>query len=63
MIRATFRDEVIQPLDPLPAGWSDGQELLVGEAEPAADPGDLDEWCRELDALASRADAGDDERL
>ena len=35
MIRAVYRKGTIQPLDPLPADWQDGQELEV--REPKAD--------------------------
>lgn len=60
MIRATFRDGQIHPLDPLPDGWSDGRVLRIEEAEPTDDPEELDRWYRELSAsAASRDDLGD----
>ena len=37
MIRAVYRKGTIQPLDPLPADWQDGQELEVRELKAAED--------------------------
>ena len=38
MIRAIFRDGMIQPLEPVPTGWREGQELQITEGEPSDDP-------------------------
>ncbi len=35
-IRAVLRHGVIEPIEPLPQGWADGQELLVEEPHPAS---------------------------
>jgi hypothetical protein len=58
MIRAIFRDGMIQPLDPLPPGWGEGQELQIieTETEPSDDPEAIERWCRELDSIANRPD-------
>jgi hypothetical protein len=56
MIRAIFRDGQIQPLDPLPIYWGDGQELQITEIEPIDDPEAIERWCRELDSIANRPD-------
>ena len=32
MIKAVYHDGVIQPVDPVPADWKDGQELQVQQA-------------------------------
>ena len=48
MIRAIFRDGMIQPLDPLPAGWGEGQELQIIEGEPSDDPEVIERWWKEL---------------
>jgi predicted DNA-binding antitoxin AbrB/MazE fold protein len=55
MIRAVFRDGVIQPLDPVPTDWRNGQELQVRELEsgPVESAEELDAWYRELEALAA----------
>ena len=54
MIRAIFRDGTIQPLDPLPSGWSEGQELQIIEGEPSDDPEAIERWYRELTELANQ---------
>lgn len=51
-IRAVLRDGVIQPLEPLPPDWTDGQELRVLSPEPSNDPEKIDAWYRETEALA-----------
>jgi len=51
-IRAVLRDGVIQPLDPLPPGWAEGQELWILAPEPSDDPEQIEAWSRETDALA-----------
>ena len=56
MIRAIFRDGQIQPLDPLPTGWDEGQELQITEIEPSDDPEAIERWCRDLDSIADRPD-------
>jgi hypothetical protein len=54
MIRAVFRDGMIQPLDPLPEGWDEGQELQIIEGEPSDDPEAIERWYRELDSIANQ---------
>ena len=55
MIRAVVNNGVIQPLEPLPASWGNGRELVVDAPEDA--PGnkadDLDEWSIEMNALTA----------
>jgi hypothetical protein len=50
MIRAIVEKGVIRPLDPLPASWCEGHEVLVEDAGSGSVE-DLDEWYRELQAL------------
>jgi hypothetical protein len=50
MIRAIIQNGEIRPIEPLPADWRDGREVIVEEAERAS-TGDLDEWYRELQLL------------
>jgi hypothetical protein len=47
MIRAIIQNGEIRPIEPLPADWRDGREVIVEEAERASTD-DLDEWYREL---------------
>ena len=52
-IRAVIRDGQIQPVDPLPAAWAEGQELLVEEPQRTASEAEINVWERELaDAVA-----------
>jgi hypothetical protein len=53
-IKAVLRKGVIQPIEPLPPGWSDGQQLLV--EEPTADRADaqLNQWAQEMDAATAQ---------
>jgi hypothetical protein len=50
MIRAIVRNGEIRALEPLPAEWSDGREVIIEEAEPVP-PDGLEEWYRELQKL------------
>ena len=69
MIRASYRNGVLQPLDPVPTEWSDGRELNVEPAEraqlpDAAELERINEWYRELQALgAARYEPGEYEEL
>ena len=50
MIRATIQNGEIRPLDPLPADWREGHELIIEDAgSPSMD--ELEEWYRELKLL------------
>jgi hypothetical protein len=64
MIRAVYRDGMIQPLDPLPEGWNEGQELQITESEPSDDPEEIERWWSELTDLMNQPhDPEDMERL
>ena len=56
MIRAIIRDGTIQPLDPWPTGWREGQELQITELDPIDDPEAIERWCRDLAASEMRLD-------
>jgi hypothetical protein len=55
MIRAVVKQGVIQPLEPLPAEWKDGQEVVVDDLkEPSPiETEDIDAWSEELKALTA----------
>lgn len=53
-IRAILRNGPIEPTEPLPASWADGQELMVEEPAATATDRELDEWGDELDAATAR---------
>ena len=65
MIRAVVSNGTFQPLEPIPAEWPDGKEVLVQEAngDSPSSPEQIDQWYRELEALCATADPDDDERL
>jgi len=55
-IKAVLRHGVIQPIDPLPSDWADGQELLVEEPQPSG-AADIAKWSAELDAATTQIPA------
>jgi hypothetical protein len=47
-VKAVLRNGQIQPIEPLPANWIDGQELVVEDPGlPSAS--ELESWAREMD--------------
>ena len=63
MIRAIVKNGTIHPVEPMPADWSDGHELVVEEVPPDKRPEDIDQWYQELEATAAEIDPEDDQRL
>ena len=64
MVRATLKQGRVQPLEPLPANWSEGFALVVAPAEPERADDDLDLWLEELNQLGDPfEEAGEWERL
>jgi hypothetical protein len=53
-IKAILRNGRIQPLEPLPSEWTDGQELVVEPPEAAATEAQVDEWANDLEAAAAK---------
>lgn len=62
-VRAVLRQGVIQPVDPLPAGWTEGQELVVEEPKPDSTGEEIQQWARELDAATAQIPAEDHDRF
>jgi hypothetical protein len=60
--RAVLKNGIICPVEPLPAEWSDGQELVV-EAARQGQKGNPDPWVRGVEEAASRIKPEDDLRL
>ena len=59
MPRAILKNGVIVPVEPLPAEWGEGTELVVQEPGPEEKPDDdqsLQEWYQELNAMCSQND-------
>ncbi len=55
-IRAVLRNGQIQPLEPFPPDWADGQELVVEEPylSQAEELSHLDDWTNDLEAAAAQ---------
>ena len=62
-IKAVLCHGVIQPVEPLPPDWADGQELVV--EEPKADRADaeIDQWAQEMDAATAQIPAEEHDRF
>jgi hypothetical protein len=61
MPKAILKNGLIHPLEPLPAEWEEGQELVV-EAVPADNGERTDRWYRELEEAVSEIDPEDERR-
>ena len=53
MIKAILKNGAIKPLDPIPADWVDGQELVVEESAATPTERELREWDQEIEALGA----------
>jgi hypothetical protein len=53
-IKAVLRDGRIQPLEPLPPQWAEGQELIIEQPEPIAGDSQITEWAREFDEASAQ---------
>ena len=63
MIRAIIQNGQFHPLDPPPAEWTEGRQVIVEDAA-AAPSDDLEEWYRELEELGpARFEPGEWERV
>jgi len=62
-IKAILRDGRIQPLEPLPPDWAEGQELVVEEPEGAEGEAQILQWASDLDKAAARIPAEEHERF
>ena len=62
-IRAVLRQGVIQPVEPLPPGWADGQELVVEEPKPDNGGEAIQQWGSELDAATTQIPAEEHDRF
>jgi hypothetical protein len=62
-IKAVLRDGRIQPVEPLPSGWRDGQQLVVEEPEADAGNTQLDEWESNLARATAQIPADEHDRF
>jgi hypothetical protein len=61
-IKAVLRDGIIQPIDPLPSDWTDGQELVVEEPQSNG-AANVAQWAQEMDAATAQIPAKEHERF
>jgi hypothetical protein len=62
-IKAILRDGRIQPLEPLPTDWSEGQELVVEEPQIAEGEAEINQWAKDLDKSTSQIPAEEHDRF
>ena len=62
-IKAILRDGHIQPLEPLPPDWEDGQELLVEPPDVVGEKNEIDRWAQDLNAAAAEVPLEEHEQL
>jgi hypothetical protein len=55
MIRAVVKNGVIQPLEPLPADWNEGREVVVDNLpeERPSEPDEFDKWSEDMKTLTA----------
>ncbi len=67
MPRAVLNKGIIYPIEPLPADWRDGTELILEKLPVESDKGStaqsVDEWMNDVDALAAQGIPEDDKKL
>ncbi len=63
MIKAILQDGRIQPLEPLPKDWVDGQELVIEPPESDLQHAHIREWSQELEAAAVQLSAEEHDRF
>jgi len=62
-IKAILRNGLIQPVEPLPPDWTEGQELVVEDPEVAVAASEVEQWSREIEAAAAKLPAEEHDRF
>ena len=62
-IKAILRDGRIQPLEPLPPGWTDGQELVVEEPELSETAAEIEQWAKDLEESTAKIPTDEHDRI
>jgi hypothetical protein len=62
-IKAVLRHGVIQPVEPLPPDWADGQELVVEEPKVERADAEITLWAQEMDAATAQIPAEEHDRF
>lgn len=52
-IRAVIQNGRIQPVEPLPAEWLEGQELIIEQPEPGMAGAQANQWAKDLEEAAA----------
>lgn len=61
-IKAVIQNGRIEPLEPLPPDWHEGQEVLI-ESEAPQTASEIAQWSEDLEAATARVPAGDHQRF
>ncbi len=62
-IKAVIHDGQIQPLEPLPKEWIDGQALVVEGPEAETTKAEIEQWAKELEESTARIPPEEHERF
>jgi hypothetical protein len=62
-IRAILRDGIIQPVEPLPPTWAEGQELVIEEPQGERAQAEIGQWAAELEAATAQIPAEEHDRF
>ena len=62
-IKAIVRDGRIQPLEPLPPDWAEGQELVIEEPDSGETAAEIEQWAKELEDSTAKIPVEEHERL
>lgn len=62
-IKAVLRHGVIEPLDPLPPDWADGQELVIEGPKLDRADAEINKWAQEMDAATAQIPAEEHDRF
>ena len=62
-IKAILRQGVIEPVEPLPPDWAEGQELLIKEPQTSQPDAQISQWAQEMDAATAQIPAEEHERF
>ena len=62
-IKAIIREGRLEPVEPLPQNWKDGEEVLVEKPEPDDSPAALEQWADELRQSTAKIPPEEHERL
>jgi hypothetical protein len=56
MIRAVVKNGVIQPLEPLPAEWKEGREVVVDDLAESlpSESDEFDKWSEDMKTLTAK---------